>query len=242
MCVAYAARRGSKQRRQQTTQQTTGKNSGSRKASGLLVPTERELSEILSSSLPFPALFSFVSRALVLSIKRSINRSLSLACASSRCVVLSCERPTYSHHHGGSADIVLWRASERRDHDSSVRGMGVRSTDWYGCDSCVCVRVRTVASLIRLHWRLLPSWVDDVVLTELASIMERSGELARDQRDEKIRALVQKYLPLRLNNPDDLEKDRTSHFILRLAYCVPYVIEHDREHVRLVLRLWLASR
>ena len=67
-----AARRGSK-RRQQTTQQTTGKNSGSRKASGLLAPTDRELCEILSSLLPFPALFSFVSRALVLSIDQSIN-------------------------------------------------------------------------------------------------------------------------------------------------------------------------
>jgi len=139
----------------QGNQQTTGKNSGSRKASGLLVPTDRELSEILSSLLPFPALFSFVSRALVLSIDQSINlfpspvRRRVVLC----CVVL-CERPTYSHHHhrhhGGSADIVLWRASERRDHDSSVRGMGVRSTDWYGCDSCVCVWERRGAVNVTL--------------------------------------------------------------------------------------------
>jgi len=54
------------------------------------VPTERELSEILSSLLPFPALFSFVSLALV----QSINRSISFP---RLCVVALCCR-VRGHH------------------------------------------------------------------------------------------------------------------------------------------------
>jgi hypothetical protein len=99
--------------------------------------------------------------------------------------------------------------------------MGLRSVDW-------CV-VTTQSQSFTVQLTLIAAACIAPVLTEMASISERS-ELVKEQREEKTKALVQKYLPLRLHNAEDIKKDVTSHYILRLAYCLPYDIVTALSH------------